>query len=668
MLLPLKRLALGIILILAASGVLLLSDRDHREASAREGGRKVRVAIFQQASQPIIDDGTRGMADALAANGFAERKNLEIRRYNAQGDMATANSIASELVDGGFDLILTATTPSMQAVARANQNKRRTHVFGLVSDPPGAGVGISRENPLEHPPYMAGLGTMQPVADSFQMARQMFPGLKTVGVAWNPAESNSQATTKLARQVGQQMGITLLEATVDNSSGVGEAASSLVSRGAQALWIGGDVTVNVALDAVLAAARKGRVPVFTVIPGDAERGALFDVGADYYEIGRVTGTLGALILKGLDPATVPVKNLIPRKVVVNQQALRDLKDPWQLPEAMVASADEVIDASGHAEKRPLKEIDVVAALGLRVPVTKKWAVSVVEYVNVQDIEDAERGLRDGLKAAALVPDRDYTLTVKNAQGDMPALNTIVDGAVTAGADMIVPMSTPALQAAMKGADGRPVVFTYVADPATAGAGRSDTDHAANVCGVYTSAPYEEMAATLHEVLPHARRVGTLFVPTEVNTVFHKDQTTKAMRKYGIETVAVPASTPAEVSDAAAALCSRDLDAVCQIGGNMLAASFTSIAQAAYRVRMPLFAYLSSQAEQGAAIVVARDYYDAGRETGLLAARVMRGADPAKIPFEPVRKSRLILNLEGARRTGLTIPPALLKRADQVLQK
>jgi hypothetical protein len=98
---------------------------------------------------------------------------------------------------------------------------------------------------------------MQPVAEALRLAKTLFPGLKTVGVVWNSAESNSEANTLIARDVCQELGINLLEANVDNSSGVFEAASSLVARGAQALWVGGDVTVIVAIDSVVAAARRG---------------------------------------------------------------------------------------------------------------------------------------------------------------------------------------------------------------------------------------------------------------------------------------------------------------------------------------------------------------------------------------------------------------------------
>src|SRR5437879_12107942 len=110
----------------------------------------------------------------------------------------------------------------MQAVANAKKAGKAIHAFGAVADPLSAGTGLNRDTPMEHPRHLTGIGTFMPVAANFELARRMFPGLKTVGVAWNPAESNSRAFTVKAREVCEMLGIELLEATVENSSGVGE--------------------------------------------------------------------------------------------------------------------------------------------------------------------------------------------------------------------------------------------------------------------------------------------------------------------------------------------------------------------------------------------------------------------------------------------------------------
>src|ERR1051325_10332335 len=354
-----KRLSLGLALIAVASGVLLYSDLRSRNRSPKRlgqpaaGVKQFRVALVQHASQEVLDDSVRGIIESLAERGYPEGAKLLLRRYNAEGDMPTANSIAKEVVSAGNDLIITASTVSLQTVANANQFGPQTrHVFGLVTDPYRAGVGINPTNHLDHPPYLAGYGTMQPVADAFKMARQMRPELKTVGLVWNPTEANSQAQTRLARSICAELGITLLEANAENTIGVAEAANSLTARGVDAFWLSGDVTVLAAADALIAVARRGKIPVFTVIPPMAKKGALFDLGANYFEIGKATGNLAADVLDGRSPAQIPVENLLVESLVVNQTALEGLKDRWLLPDVVLQRASVVIDASGTHSRLP----------------------------------------------------------------------------------------------------------------------------------------------------------------------------------------------------------------------------------------------------------------------------------------------------------------------------
>ncbi len=196
----LSRLLVGVTLIALISAGLVLSDRPRHSQGTTASPR---VAIVQSASQAVLDEGVQGILKGLEENGFVPGKSLRVQRYNAENDLPTANAIAKEVVEGGYDLLVTASTVSLQTVGKANATRGIRHVFGLVTDPAAAGVGISRENPLDHPPHLAGYGTFQPVERAFRLARELFPGLHTVGVVWNPVEPNSEASTKQARLISQ---------------------------------------------------------------------------------------------------------------------------------------------------------------------------------------------------------------------------------------------------------------------------------------------------------------------------------------------------------------------------------------------------------------------------------------------------------------------------------
>ena len=174
------RLWLATLLILVASALLLLTDRQRPRGGAGSSGTgtgspgRVRsVALFQHVSQATMEDGAQGVLAGLAESGYQEGRTIRVRRYNAEGDAATSSTIARAIVGSDDELVITLSTPSLQAVAAANRDAKRPHVFGMVSDPVASGVGIARDDPRKHPPYLTGLGTMQPVAETFQMARRM---------------------------------------------------------------------------------------------------------------------------------------------------------------------------------------------------------------------------------------------------------------------------------------------------------------------------------------------------------------------------------------------------------------------------------------------------------------------------------------------------------------
>lgn len=976
----LKRLGLGLILIALAAGVLVYTDRGSRNRVRRNStistaaGKVFRVALVQHASIPVLDQGVNGVLESLAARGYAEGGRLNLKRYNAEADIGTANAIAKEVTSGSYDLILSISTLSLQTIANANKVGSRTpHVFGLVTDPYGAGVGIEATNHAIHPPYLTGYGSMQPVESTFRTVRTLRPELKSVGLIWNPTEANSLAQTKVARKVCAEFGLTLVEANAENSTAAMEAANSVIARGVEAIWISGDITVSLATDSIITAARRAQIPVFTAMPPNIGRGALFDLGANYVEVGRTIGQLAADVLDGKNPATIPVENVVPEVLLINETVLPLLKDSWtfsdtirkratgwitatstnlpvlqtaaprslkpqperiykiglayfapeagaetcmkgifdglrelgfvegknlevrrahaqaeianipavlqnfdssdvdlilpmstplitgacglvkrkpvvftycsdpvaagagksftnhlphltgvgsfppvqdmvnlirkSLPEAKivgtiynaseansvkvvevarglfaaaglkldeitVASSSDVLQAAqaltsrhadaiyiqgdntviqafdavikvAHDSKLPLFVDDpdsakrgAVACVGLgyyqpgyavarsvarvllgespagipitnvsekavwldlpqaqklglkfppevikeaearsqrsevgsppaAAPLARKAKIELIEYLETPNVEINREGILAGFEKAGLKRGSDFELRIRNAQGDMVTLNTIVDAAVADGADILLTAATPALQAALRRANGRTVVFSLVANPILAGAGTSDTDHLPFVTGAYLPAPHEEGLTALRQCFPTVKRIGTLFVPAEINSVFYKDELVKAATPMGIQVEIVGVSSSGEVADAALALCGRGVDAVCQISDNLTGASFASIAQAAKRARLPLIGFASGQAKSGALMTVSRDFFDGGVASAEIAARVLRGQSPARIPFQLVEKIKYTFNPAVAAQCGVVIPKELLSRGEIV---
>lgn len=339
-------------LLIAASMLLVVTDR---AASRRT---LPAVAILQQVSSSVLDDAVRGMIDGLAEKGFVDGTTVTIRRFNAEGDLAQANAIAREIVGGPFDMALTSSTPSLQAVATANERgrppgRRLAHVFAAVADPWSAGVGLDRGDPLVHPPHLVGYGSLTPVEASFRLLQTIRPDIARVGVAHNPAESNSRRFMELARATCAARQLVLLEAAVENSSGVVEAIQSTISRGAEVIFVPGDTTVISVIDSIVATAAKAGIPVFSLTPGKPDRGTLFDVGYDFHEVGRLAGAVAGEILGGRDPATIPIgetSRTIPPRLTVNVDAPGYDRTAWRIPDSVRRQATVVIDSGRRLEQ------------------------------------------------------------------------------------------------------------------------------------------------------------------------------------------------------------------------------------------------------------------------------------------------------------------------------
>jgi putative ABC transport system substrate-binding protein len=294
--------------------------------------------VFQFNSVKLLDDGVRGLRDRLRELGYEHGRSIVIDQYNAENDMATANSIARQITSGDYGYVITVSTNCLQAVAGANQAGRVKHIFGAVADPLIAKVGISPTNPLDHPKQLVGIGSLMPAGEIMQAAREFNPRIRRFGLPWNPSQSNSQRFTEMARDAAAKMNVELLEAAVDNTAAVGETVSSLVSRGAEAILVLGDLTVALGIDAVVAEARKGHIPVLSVMPDAVPHGALYASGPDYYQIGKQMGDLAARVIKGEDTTKIPIIYELPKGYAVNLKSLAGLKDEWRIPPEVIAKA------------------------------------------------------------------------------------------------------------------------------------------------------------------------------------------------------------------------------------------------------------------------------------------------------------------------------------------
>lgn len=323
-------------------------------------------------------------------------------------------------------------------------------------------------------------------------------------------------------------------------------------------------------------------------------------------------------------------------------------------------------------RRLLPGLSLIAAASAAVVLTDRSGakgdmptVSVLTYSRTSVFEDAYAGFLDEMKALGHEDGTSMRLVLRDAQLDIGTLNTIVASIAEERPTVVVPMTTMALQATIRRIKDRPVVFTLIASGIAAGAGTSATDHLPNVTGNEVQGDWDGMVRALRAAIPGVRRVGTLFAPGEANSVFNRNEWRERLAKEGIELVSAPADRPTEIPEAADALAAQGVQAITQISDVSSSSGFTSIVRSADRAGIPVFGFATSAVRDGATLALARDFRQTGVDGARLVDRVLRGEDPARMPFTETTKTVTVVNPDRMRRFGITLPPALLDGATEL---
>lgn len=295
----------------------------------------ITIGIMQIVEHPALDASRDGFIKRLAELGFEEGKNIKYTTQNAQGDMAIAQSIAGNFVSDNVDMILAIATPTAQAAAKATQSI--PIVITAVTDPVAAGLVDSILTPGTN---VTGTSDLTPVAKQLELLALMVPDTERVGVIYNAGETNSLVQVDLAREAARELGFELVEVTVSSSSGVYEAAQSLVGR-VDAIYVPTDNTVVSAMESVIKVGEDYRIPVIVGEVDGVRRGALATVGIDYHVLGMQTADIAARILKGeRAPKDIPIEYLEDIQIALNLTAAE--KMGVVVPRDLIDEAYEVI--------------------------------------------------------------------------------------------------------------------------------------------------------------------------------------------------------------------------------------------------------------------------------------------------------------------------------------
>ena len=241
--------------------------------------------------------------------------------------------------------------------------------------------------------------------------------------------------------------------------------------------------------------------------------------------------------------------------------------------------------------------------------------------------------------------------------------------VAANVQLIWAPSAPAVVATQKATMSLPIVFALVTDPVAFGIVRSLARPGSNASGISTMAA--EMSAKrveiLHETFPKLKRVGVLHQPGDLASAAHLAIVQQGVRALGKELMVVEARAPEEFEAAIAKLAAWRADALIMLESTLFFAHRKTIFDSATKHRWVTINSTKEYAEAGAVISYGADFSDNCRRSAAYVDRILKGAKPADLPVQQPTKFEFVINLKAAKAMGLSIPRAMLLRADRVIE-
>jgi putative ABC transport system substrate-binding protein len=301
------------------------------------------------------------------------------------------------------------------------------------------------------------------------------------------------------------------------------------------------------------------------------------------------------------------------------------------------------------------------------PAGKVWRIGLLSPTSQSPSIEA---IREGLRTLGYVEGQNLVIEYRSAEGRFDRLPDFAAELVRLRVDVIVAVVTQASLAAKNATSTIPIVMMAVGDPVGAGLVASLARPGGNVTG--TSGMAVEVASKLVELLQQVaakiHRVSVLWNPA--NEVFQGQMvkaTEAAARSMGIQLQMLAARDVKEIDRAFAAMTKGRAEALVVLPDPVFVAQHSRIAVFAARMRLPSVSGSSGYAEEGGLITYGPDFFELGRRTAAYVDRILKGAKPGDLPIEQATKFELAINLKTAKALGLTLPPSLLQRADQVIE-
>ncbi|MGV3615489.1 MAG: ABC transporter substrate-binding protein [Fimbriimonas sp.] len=296
--------------------------------------------------------------------------------------------------------------------------------------------------------------------------------------------------------------------------------------------------------------------------------------------------------------------------------------------------------------------------------TAKKRVGFVQFTTTSSLDDTREGYIRGLAEGGFKQGDNLDMEIQNAQGDTGSVALILQKYQQDGMDLVAPVGTPALQAAVRTIKDRPVVFAAIVSAVATGAATTEEKGKPGITGITNPFPIDKGMALVKECMPNVKKIGTLYDPGEAFAERQLAQGKEACDAMGVEWVPVPVNQSNDIATGIQALKARGVEAIMQLPSNTINQGLEGQVKEAQKQGIPMFSVQADQVAKGVIAAIGVDLFEAGREAGNVAAEILKGKKPEEIPIRPATKMPLKASEENAAKFGITLPKSLLDKAEK----
>ena len=304
-------------------------------------------------------------------------------------------------------------------------------------------------------------------------------------------------------------------------------------------------------------------------------------------------------------------------------------------------------------------LGLTALTGCGAKKTEVKTIGISQYGEHASLDNCREGFLQGLVDAGLVEGEDFTYDYQNAGFNDNTAIQIAQNFSAQNVDLMCAVATPSATACYAAAEDKdiPVVFTAITDPVEA---KLDSG---NITGTSDKLPVEAQLELIRALQPDAKTIGIIYTQSEPNSVSAIREYEEKAPDYGFTIEAVGITQQSQATQAADTLIAKKVDCFSNLTDNNVVGVLSSLLEKTDEADIPIYGSEVEQVVLGCVASAGIDYFELGRQTGQMAAKILKGeAKASDMPYETITEYGIYVNSEALDNFGISLPDDIAQRA------